>query len=122
MSSSSSTVRFRRLFCKPQAFVADDLSHRSPVQGRHWREDRRCPQARHVRPEGKTWLPPNPRIPRAVLTRHAIQGKAKYNSWQKVVDEGKTVEQAQEEYIALVNKLKESYGYDANKEPETVGA
>ncbi|CAI0646575.1 putative acyl-CoA-binding protein [Colletotrichum fructicola] len=51
-----------------------------------------------------------------------LKGKAKYNSWQKVVDEGKTVEQAQEEYIALVNKLKESYGYDANKEPETVGA
>lgn len=50
-----------------------------------------------------------------------LQGKAKLNAWQKVVDEGKTVEQAQEEYIALVNKLKESYGFDANKEPEAVG-
>ncbi|TDZ22682.1 Acyl-CoA-binding protein-like protein 1 [Colletotrichum sidae] len=50
-----------------------------------------------------------------------LKGKAKYNAWQKKVDEGKTVEQAQEEYIALVNQLKESYGYDASKEPEAVG-
>ncbi|KAF6813717.1 acyl binding family protein [Colletotrichum musicola] len=50
-----------------------------------------------------------------------LKGKAKYNAWQKVVDEGKTPEQAQEEYVALVNKLKDAYGFDASKEPEAVG-
>ncbi|KAL0933151.1 acyl CoA binding protein [Colletotrichum truncatum] len=50
-----------------------------------------------------------------------LKGKAKYNAWEKLADEGKTAEQAQEEYIALVNQLKEAYGYDANKEPEAVG-
>lgn len=29
---------------------------------------------------------------------------------------------AQERYIALVDKLKETYGYDENKQPEAVGA
>ncbi|ROT40547.1 acyl CoA binding protein [Sodiomyces alkalinus F11] len=51
-----------------------------------------------------------------------LKGKAKKNAWQKVVDEGTTPEQAQEKYVALVNRLKEAYGYDANKEPEAVGA
>ncbi|KAJ6444569.1 acyl coA binding protein domain-containing protein [Purpureocillium lavendulum] len=48
-------------------------------------------------------------------------GKAKKNAWQKVVDEGITAEQAQERYVALVEKLKASCGYDENKEPEAVG-
>jgi len=38
-----------------------------------------------------------------------------------VVDEGITKEQAQERYVELVEKLKETYGYDANKEAEAVG-
>jgi diazepam-binding inhibitor (GABA receptor modulator, acyl-CoA-binding protein) len=32
-----------------------------------------------------------------------------------------TPEQAQEKYVALVEKMKETYGYDATKEPEAVG-
>jgi diazepam-binding inhibitor (GABA receptor modulating acyl-CoA-binding protein) len=51
-----------------------------------------------------------------------LQGKAKKNAWQKVVDEGITAEEAQERYVALVEKLKETYGYDADKAPEAVGA
>ena len=51
-----------------------------------------------------------------------FKGKAKKNAWQKVVDEGITAEQAQERYIALVEKMKGTYGYDASKEPEAVGA
>ncbi|OHX00797.1 acyl binding protein [Colletotrichum incanum] len=50
-----------------------------------------------------------------------LKGKAKQSAWQKVVDEGTTPEQAQEKYVALVNSLKDKYGYDANKEPEAVG-
>ena len=53
------------------------------------------------------------------LTR--TQGKAKKRSWQKVVDEGVTVEEAKTKYIALVESLKEKYGFDANKEAEAVG-
>lgn len=50
------------------------------------------------------------------------QGKAKKASWQKFVDEGLTAELAQERYIALVDKLKSTYGYDENKQPEAVGS
>ncbi|KAF8196787.1 acyl CoA binding protein [Mycena galopus ATCC 62051] len=45
-----------------------------------------------------------------------LKGKAKRHAWQKYVDEGNTPEQAQEKYVALVEKLKVSCGYDANKE------
>ncbi|KAL2114307.1 hypothetical protein VUR80DRAFT_9529 [Thermomyces stellatus] len=51
-----------------------------------------------------------------------LKGKAKKGAWQKLVDEGVTPEQAQERYIALVEKLKETYGYDENKQPEAVGS
>ncbi|ODA77681.1 hypothetical protein RJ55_06283 [Drechmeria coniospora] len=51
-----------------------------------------------------------------------LKGKAKKGAWQKIVDEGITAEQAQERYVALVEKMKETYGYDENKEPEAVGA
>ncbi|TLS30138.1 hypothetical protein PpBr36_03017 [Pyricularia pennisetigena] len=51
-----------------------------------------------------------------------LKGKSKKAAWQKVVDEGVTPEQAQEKYVALVEKLKAAYGYDENKEPEAVGA
>ena len=58
---------------------------------------------------------------RIVLTSCVLQGKAKKNAWQKKVDEGVTESQAKEEYVALVEKLKAQYGYDADKEPEAVG-
>ncbi|KAF5027796.1 hypothetical protein F66182_95 [Fusarium sp. NRRL 66182] len=51
------------------------------------------------------------------------QGKAKYNAWSKAVEEDQlTPDAAQEKYVALVEKLKEAYGYDADKVPEAVGA
>ncbi|KAH8765512.1 acyl-CoA-binding protein [Diaporthe sp. PMI_573] len=50
-----------------------------------------------------------------------LKGKAKKNAWQKKVDEGLTADQAKEQYVALVEKLKTQYGYDENKEPEAVG-
>lgn len=50
------------------------------------------------------------------------QGKAKYNAWGKVVDEGVTPDAAQEKYVKLVEELKEKYGYDENKVPEAVGS
>ncbi|KAK5998571.1 Acyl-CoA-bindinghomolog-like protein [Cladobotryum mycophilum] len=51
-----------------------------------------------------------------------IRNKAKYNSWKGYVDEGLTAESAQERYVALVEKLKVTYGYDANKVPEKTGS
>ncbi|KAL8988265.1 MAG: hypothetical protein Q9177_002629 [Variospora cf. flavescens] len=39
-------------------------------------------------------------------------GKAKYNAWKKVADEGMTHQQAQEKYVKLVNSLKEKYGFE----------
>jgi diazepam-binding inhibitor (GABA receptor modulating acyl-CoA-binding protein) len=49
------------------------------------------------------------------------QGKAKNKAWQAIVDEGLTSDEAKEKYVALVEKMKEKYGYDANKAPEAVG-
>ncbi|CAG7564209.1 unnamed protein product [Fusarium equiseti] len=50
------------------------------------------------------------------------KGKAKYNAWKKVVEQDQlTPETAQAKYVEAVEKLKEKYGYDANKVPETVG-
>ncbi|EHA52252.1 hypothetical protein MGG_06177, partial [Pyricularia oryzae 70-15] len=51
-----------------------------------------------------------------------LKGKSKKNAWQKIVDEGVTPEQAQEKYVALVEKLKTAYGFDEAKVPEAVGA
>ncbi|EAQ87267.1 hypothetical protein CHGG_03886 [Chaetomium globosum CBS 148.51] len=48
-------------------------------------------------------------------------GKAKLKAWQKAVDDGITVEQAQEKYVAKVEEMKTTYGFDANKQPEAVG-
>jgi hypothetical protein len=92
------------------------------LQGRHRREDRKRTSTGHVRFEGATW----PRLSWiefrfGPLTPHFKQGKAKKNAWQKIVDDGITTEQAQERYVALVEKMKASYGYDADKEPEAVG-
>ena len=39
-----------------------------------------------------------------------------------MVDEGLTPEQAQEQYIAVIEKAKTTYGYDANKTAEAVGS
>ncbi|KAL2266965.1 hypothetical protein VTJ83DRAFT_4242 [Remersonia thermophila] len=50
-----------------------------------------------------------------------LKGKAKYNAWKKVVEDGITAEQAQEKYVAKIAEMKDKYGYDANKEPEAVG-
>ncbi|KAL2135751.1 hypothetical protein VTI74DRAFT_7121 [Chaetomium olivicolor] len=50
-----------------------------------------------------------------------LKGKAKYNAWQKAVDDGLTPEQAQEKYVAKIEEMKATYGYDENKQPEAVG-
>ncbi|KAM0431902.1 hypothetical protein ACHAPT_005155 [Fusarium lateritium] len=61
--------------------------------------------------------------PDELLDLYALyKGKAKYNSWKKVAEEGVTPEQAQEKYVKLVEELKEKYGYDENKVPEAVGS
>jgi diazepam-binding inhibitor (GABA receptor modulator, acyl-CoA-binding protein) len=41
-----------------------------------------------------------------------LQGKAKKRAWQKVVDEGVTPTDAEQQYVALVESLKTKYGYD----------
>ncbi|GAP82859.1 putative acyl binding protein [Rosellinia necatrix] len=50
-----------------------------------------------------------------------LKGKAKLRAWEAMITENLTPEQAQERYIALVEVLKNKYGFDANKEPEAVG-
>lgn len=50
-----------------------------------------------------------------------LKGKAKKRAWQKIVDEGVTPEEAQTKYIELIEKMKETYGYDESKAPEAVG-
>ncbi|KAK4220828.1 acyl-CoA-binding protein [Podospora fimiseda] len=51
-----------------------------------------------------------------------LKGKAKYNAWKRLVeDEGLTAEEAQTKYVAKVEELKNTYGYDADKAPEAVG-
>ncbi|KAI9729760.1 MAG: hypothetical protein M1834_006711 [Cirrosporium novae-zelandiae] len=42
--------------------------------------------------------------------------KGKYNAWKEVVEAGTTKDQAMEQYIELVDKLKEKYGWDENGE------
>ncbi|TAQ91073.1 hypothetical protein B7494_g636 [Chlorociboria aeruginascens] len=51
-----------------------------------------------------------------------LKGKAKRKAWQAVVDEGITSDEAKDRYVAKIEKMKETYGYDANKVPEEVGA
>lgn len=51
-----------------------------------------------------------------------LKGKAKQSAWQKKVDEGLTPEQAQEKYVEAIEAAKAKFGFDANKEPEAVGA
>lgn len=52
---------------------------------------------------------------------NAIQGKAKHKAWQKEVDAGTSKSSAEQKYVTLVNKLKDTYGYDPNKPAEAVG-
>ncbi|KAL2884819.1 acyl-CoA-binding protein [Ceratocystis lukuohia] len=51
-----------------------------------------------------------------------LKNKAKYNAWDAVHKEGISVETAQSRYVAKVEEMKVTYGYDENKVPETVGA
>ncbi|KAL8861288.1 MAG: hypothetical protein Q9178_002160 [Gyalolechia marmorata] len=41
-----------------------------------------------------------------------MTGKAKYNAWKKVDDDGVSAKDAQEKYVKLVNSLKEKYGFN----------
>ncbi|KAL8769772.1 MAG: hypothetical protein Q9209_004388 [Squamulea sp. 1 TL-2023] len=41
-----------------------------------------------------------------------LTGKAKYNAWKKVEDDGVSAKDAQEKYVKLVNSLKGKYGFD----------
>ncbi|KAK3687302.1 putative fatty acid binding protein [Podospora appendiculata] len=49
-------------------------------------------------------------------------GKAKYNAWSKLNDDSLTPEEAQAKYVAKIEEMKATYGYDADKQPEAVGA
>ncbi|PHH79432.1 hypothetical protein CDD82_2396 [Ophiocordyceps australis] len=52
-----------------------------------------------------------------------MKAKAKYNAWKKVLEAGVTdPKQAQENYVAKVEEMKQKYGYDENKVPEAVGS
>ena len=57
--------------------------------------------------------PPSPLTP--------PQGKAKYNAWKAATEDSLTPEEAQEKYVAKVEEMKATYGYDADKQPEAVG-
>ncbi|KKZ66648.1 diazepam-binding inhibitor (GABA receptor modulator, acyl-CoA-binding protein) [[Emmonsia] crescens] len=50
-----------------------------------------------------------------------FKAKYKYNAWKKLADEGLSAEDAQKQYIELIEKFKQKYGYDEAKEPEQVG-
>lgn len=64
-----------------------------------------------------TTIRPTKRLYRTDTT----QGKAKQKSWQREVDAGTSQADAEKRYIALVEKLKASYGIDESKAPEAVG-
>ncbi|KKA31127.1 hypothetical protein TD95_000599 [Thielaviopsis punctulata] len=51
-----------------------------------------------------------------------LKGKAKYNAWKAVVEEGVSAAEAQARYVAKIEQMKATYGFDENKVPETVGA
>lgn len=50
-----------------------------------------------------------------------LKAKAKKKAWQTIVDEGVTPEEAQTKYVELIESMKERYGFDEFKEPESVG-
>ena len=39
------------------------------------------------------------------------QGKYKYNAWKDAVEKGTTPENAQSQYVELIEKLKGQYGF-----------
>ena len=82
-----------------------------------------CPYSYQSQARGQEAVvpPERPDHHKHQLTTSGTQGKAKKNAWQKKVDEGVTADQAKEQYVALVEKLKTQYGYDENKQPEAVG-
>ncbi|KAI4251520.1 MAG: hypothetical protein L6R42_008352 [Xanthoria sp. 1 TBL-2021] len=41
-----------------------------------------------------------------------MTGKAKYNAWKAVDDDGVSAKDAQEKYVKKVNSLKEKYGFN----------
>ncbi|KAL8749991.1 MAG: hypothetical protein Q9199_007347 [Rusavskia elegans] len=41
-----------------------------------------------------------------------LEGKAKYNAWKAVDDDGVSAKDAQEKYVKKVNSLKEKYGFN----------
>ncbi|KAI9798208.1 MAG: hypothetical protein M1833_004957 [Piccolia ochrophora] len=47
--------------------------------------------------------------------------KRKRSTWQKLVDEGITPEEAEQRYIEKVETMKKDYGFNPDKEPEQVG-
>ncbi|KAL1898564.1 acyl-CoA-binding protein (ACBP)/diazepam binding inhibitor (DBI)/endozepine (EP) [Sporothrix stenoceras] len=51
-----------------------------------------------------------------------FSGKAKRKAWQAEVDKGLTQEEAQQEYVDEVEKLKVTNDFDPNKVPEKVRA
>lgn len=50
--------------------------------------------------------------PEHISLYDARQGKAKYNAWKKVEDDGVSAKDAQEKYVKKVNSLKEKYGFN----------
>ncbi|KAI1174651.1 acyl CoA binding protein-domain-containing protein [Nemania sp. FL0916] len=46
-----------------------------------------------------------------------IKGNRKWAAWNNQLKAGTTPEEARERYLALVETLKEKYGFDANKDP-----
>ncbi|KAL9090517.1 MAG: hypothetical protein Q9165_005278 [Trypethelium subeluteriae] len=40
-----------------------------------------------------------------------LKGKAKYNQWQKLVNDGVTKADAEKKYVELVGSLKQKYGF-----------
>ncbi|WAO85321.1 ACB domain-containing protein [Fusarium falciforme] len=83
---------------------------------------------RHLTPPRHVPIPANMLSSRTALYKvgtgedfSKAGGKAKHKAWEKVVNEGVTPEAAQEQYVKLVEELKEKYGYDENKVPEAVG-
>jgi len=51
-----------------------------------------------------------------------LKAKAKRNAWQKIIDDGYAdPKKAEARYVEHIAGMKESYGYDATKEPEPIG-
>lgn len=97
-----------------------------PLQSRQRRGHLQSHRSGHVRSE---YVPrsfphhdPHTRPTEIELTQSLkTEGKAKQKAWQKEADAGTSQADAEKRYVALVEKLKGAYGYDANKKAEAVG-